>query len=237
MDNLERAVAALGDQGEQIVAGLEMVRGQLAALLSGPRGRGDPRPRRGVRPDGARGDRLGAVRRPRRTGPSSRWSRRATATPSTSCVPRASSSPRARSAVGERTAARGRPLRHARRREDRERRRDQEGVPQAGPGAPPGRATRATRRPRSASRRSPTPTTCSSDPDKRARVRRAAAPSAAARPQRRRPAGAGGATAAGFGDFADMFSSIFRSGARRAARGRRASRRPAAAPTSRWRST
>jgi molecular chaperone GrpE len=35
MDNLERAVAALGDQGEQIVAGLEMVRGQLAALLVG----------------------------------------------------------------------------------------------------------------------------------------------------------------------------------------------------------
>jgi molecular chaperone GrpE len=35
MDNLERAVAALGDQGEGIVAGLEMVRGQLAALLSG----------------------------------------------------------------------------------------------------------------------------------------------------------------------------------------------------------
>lgn len=35
MDNLERAVAALGDQGEQIVAGLEMVRGQLAGLLTG----------------------------------------------------------------------------------------------------------------------------------------------------------------------------------------------------------
>lgn len=35
MDNLERAVAALGDQGEQIVAGLEMVRGQLAGLLAG----------------------------------------------------------------------------------------------------------------------------------------------------------------------------------------------------------
>ena len=35
MDNLERAVAALGDQGEGIVAGLEMVRGQLAALLEG----------------------------------------------------------------------------------------------------------------------------------------------------------------------------------------------------------
>ncbi|MGD9695986.1 MAG: nucleotide exchange factor GrpE [Thermoleophilia bacterium] len=35
MDNLERAVAALGDQGEGIVAGLEMVRGQLAGLLEG----------------------------------------------------------------------------------------------------------------------------------------------------------------------------------------------------------
>jgi molecular chaperone GrpE len=35
MDNLERAVAALGDQGDQIVAGLEMVRGQLAGLLAG----------------------------------------------------------------------------------------------------------------------------------------------------------------------------------------------------------
>lgn len=35
MDNLERAVAALGDQGESIVAGLEMVRGQLAGLLTG----------------------------------------------------------------------------------------------------------------------------------------------------------------------------------------------------------
>ncbi len=35
MDNLERAVLALGDQGEQIVAGLEMVRGQLAGLLAG----------------------------------------------------------------------------------------------------------------------------------------------------------------------------------------------------------
>ncbi len=35
MDNMERAVAALGDQGEGIVAGLEMVRGQLAALLQG----------------------------------------------------------------------------------------------------------------------------------------------------------------------------------------------------------
>ncbi len=35
MDNLERAVAALGDRGEEIVAGLEMVRGQLAGLLAG----------------------------------------------------------------------------------------------------------------------------------------------------------------------------------------------------------
>jgi molecular chaperone GrpE len=35
MDNLERAVAALGARGEEIVAGLEMVRGQLAALLAG----------------------------------------------------------------------------------------------------------------------------------------------------------------------------------------------------------
>lgn len=35
MDNLERAVAALGDQGEAIVAGVEMVRGQLASVLSG----------------------------------------------------------------------------------------------------------------------------------------------------------------------------------------------------------
>jgi molecular chaperone GrpE len=35
MDNLERAVAALGDQGEAIVAGVEMVRGQLAAVLAG----------------------------------------------------------------------------------------------------------------------------------------------------------------------------------------------------------
>ncbi len=42
IDNLERAVAALGDQGEPaapgaagIVAGLEMVRGQLAGLLVG----------------------------------------------------------------------------------------------------------------------------------------------------------------------------------------------------------
>jgi molecular chaperone GrpE len=35
MDNLERAVAALGDRGHEIFAGLEMVRGQLAALLAG----------------------------------------------------------------------------------------------------------------------------------------------------------------------------------------------------------
>ena len=35
MDNLERAVAALGDRGDDIVAGLEMVRGQLAGLLAG----------------------------------------------------------------------------------------------------------------------------------------------------------------------------------------------------------
>jgi molecular chaperone GrpE len=35
MDNLERAVAALGDRGGDIVAGLEMVRGQLAGLLAG----------------------------------------------------------------------------------------------------------------------------------------------------------------------------------------------------------
>lgn len=35
MDNLERALAALGDQGEQIVAGVEMVRGQLAGVLAG----------------------------------------------------------------------------------------------------------------------------------------------------------------------------------------------------------
>jgi molecular chaperone GrpE len=35
MDNLERAVAALGDRGGEIVAGLEMVRGQLAGLLAG----------------------------------------------------------------------------------------------------------------------------------------------------------------------------------------------------------
>jgi molecular chaperone GrpE len=35
MDNLERAVAALGGGGQEIVAGLEMVRGQLAGLLAG----------------------------------------------------------------------------------------------------------------------------------------------------------------------------------------------------------
>ena len=35
MDNLERAVEALGDQGEAIVAGVEMVRGQLAGVLAG----------------------------------------------------------------------------------------------------------------------------------------------------------------------------------------------------------
>ncbi len=35
MDNLERAVAALGGQGEAIVAGVEMVRGQLAGVLAG----------------------------------------------------------------------------------------------------------------------------------------------------------------------------------------------------------
>lgn len=35
MDNLERAVAALGDRGDDIVAGLEMVRGQLGGLLTG----------------------------------------------------------------------------------------------------------------------------------------------------------------------------------------------------------
>jgi molecular chaperone GrpE len=35
MDNLERAVAALGEHGDQIVAGVEMVRGQLASVLTG----------------------------------------------------------------------------------------------------------------------------------------------------------------------------------------------------------
>lgn len=35
MDNLERAVEALGPQGEAIVAGVEMVRGQLAGVLAG----------------------------------------------------------------------------------------------------------------------------------------------------------------------------------------------------------
>jgi molecular chaperone GrpE len=35
VDNLERAVVALGDEGGQVVAGLEMVRGQLAGLLAG----------------------------------------------------------------------------------------------------------------------------------------------------------------------------------------------------------
>ncbi len=35
IDNLERAVAALGGAGNQIVAGVEMVRGQLAGLLTG----------------------------------------------------------------------------------------------------------------------------------------------------------------------------------------------------------
>ena len=35
IDNLERAIAALGGGGDQIVAGVEMVRGQLAGLLSG----------------------------------------------------------------------------------------------------------------------------------------------------------------------------------------------------------
>jgi molecular chaperone GrpE len=34
MDNLERAVEAFGERGEEIVAGLEMVRGQLAGLLA-----------------------------------------------------------------------------------------------------------------------------------------------------------------------------------------------------------
>ena len=35
IDNLERAIAALGGAGDQIVAGVEMVRGQLAVLLTG----------------------------------------------------------------------------------------------------------------------------------------------------------------------------------------------------------
>jgi molecular chaperone GrpE len=35
IDNLERAIVALGGAGDQIVAGVEMVRGQLASLLSG----------------------------------------------------------------------------------------------------------------------------------------------------------------------------------------------------------
>lgn len=35
MDNLERAVAALGDQAEGIVNGVEMVRAQLAGVLAG----------------------------------------------------------------------------------------------------------------------------------------------------------------------------------------------------------
>lgn len=35
IDNLERAVAALGGAGDQIVTGVEMVRGQLAGLLAG----------------------------------------------------------------------------------------------------------------------------------------------------------------------------------------------------------
>jgi molecular chaperone GrpE len=35
IDNLERAIAALGGESDQIVAGVEMVRGQLAGLLSG----------------------------------------------------------------------------------------------------------------------------------------------------------------------------------------------------------
>ncbi|MEQ8834202.1 MAG: nucleotide exchange factor GrpE [Miltoncostaeaceae bacterium] len=35
MDNLERAVAALGDQAEGVVAGVEMVRAQLAGVLTG----------------------------------------------------------------------------------------------------------------------------------------------------------------------------------------------------------
>lgn len=35
IDNLERAIAALGGGGDQIVAGVEMVRGQLAGLLFG----------------------------------------------------------------------------------------------------------------------------------------------------------------------------------------------------------
>jgi molecular chaperone GrpE len=35
IDNLERAVAALGHAGDEIVAGVEMVRGQLAGLLEG----------------------------------------------------------------------------------------------------------------------------------------------------------------------------------------------------------
>lgn len=34
IDNLERAVAALGGAGDQIIAGVEMVRGQLAGLLA-----------------------------------------------------------------------------------------------------------------------------------------------------------------------------------------------------------
>ena len=35
IDNLERAVAALGDQGEAIVAGVDMVRNQLVTTLAG----------------------------------------------------------------------------------------------------------------------------------------------------------------------------------------------------------
>ena len=88
------------------------------------------------------------------------------------------------------------------------------------PGCTTPTPTRTTRRPRSASRRSPTPTTCSSDPDKRREYDARAGLRRAARQRRRRRAAADAAP--GFGDFADMFSTIFRGAPRRRRHGRRA---------------
>ena len=96
-------------------------------------------------------------------------------------------------------------LRHARRREGGLRGGDQEGLPQARAQVAPGRATPATSRPRSASRRSRRRTRCCPTP----RSASSTTPGGHVRRRRRLPLRPVGVPQGGVGSFGDILSDLF----------------------------
>ena len=162
------ARSARADEGDRSGRGRAAgARAIWSRVLAAQRRRAVRPERRAVRPDAARGALHPPAGGRRSRASSSTWSRRATGRTT-----------RPASGAGGGLPVDGRrqgPVQDARRRQEGLRRRDQEGLPQARAPVPPGHATRATRRPRSASRRSrsayddarPTPRSASSTTGRR----------------------------------------------------------------------